>query len=53
VPAERRYSDITLHLVFGRLHYDAAAVTLLGRVGVFALVDLGGVLAEAVKPSMR
>jgi hypothetical protein len=48
VPAERRYSDITLHLVFGRLHYDAAAATLLGSVWVFALVNLRSVLAVAL-----
>lgn len=40
-PHERRYSDITLHLLFRRSHYDAAAITLLGGVGVLALVDLG------------
>jgi energy-converting hydrogenase Eha subunit B len=39
---------MTLHLVFCRLHYDAAAATLLGSVRVFALVNLRGVLAVAL-----
>jgi hypothetical protein len=39
-PHERRYSDITGCIFFSPLHYDAAAITLLGGVGVFALVDL-------------
>jgi hypothetical protein len=47
-PHERRYSDMT-DCIFSRpLHYDAAAITLLGGIGVFALVDLGNKLAWSV-----